>query len=305
MTETTVESGPHATPAARDVLVEQVRAVALALRMPAIVAAALIGVGTLLTIGEFVTGGGRVDFAPELSLIPGMVGALLPIGVWQGEERFGASLLWTLPVDRRRHALTKVAAGWVCLMAAVAAFVLWFLALALFTGGNILGEQVLHVLPSTIVPAPGTLDPAALRAVRWAPQPRFWLVPFTSATGTYVLASALALGARHPLRWIVGTVLGVVLLSAIGAAAHVDWLRLAPARLVEVLNEGPYGLDALLSARTESLHTQVTLATGRTIGVWRALPDVGQWALATLLWTTIGLLALWAAASRHRERRRV
>jgi hypothetical protein len=38
--------------------------------------------------------------------------------------------------------------------------------------------------------------------------------------------------------------------------------------------------------------------------VWRALPDVGQWAAATLLWTGAGLVALWAAASRHREGRR-
>ena len=52
------------------------------------------------------------------------------------------------------------------------------------------------------------------------------------------------------------------------------------------------------------LHTQATLATGRTVTVWRALPDLGQWAAATLLWTGAGLAALWAAASRHRERRR-
>ena len=38
--------------------------------------------------------------------------------------------------------------------------------------------------------------------------------------------------------------------------------------------------------------------------VWRAVPDIADWRNATLLWTTAGLLALWAAASRHRERRR-
>jgi hypothetical protein len=286
------------------VLREQIRAVGLALRLPAIAAAALVGVATLLTIGEFVTSGGRVDFAPELSLVPGIVGALLPIGVWTGERRFGASVLWMLPVDRRRHALTKVAAGWACLMVGVTAFVLWMLALAFFTGGDILGEQRLLVLPSLTVPPPGTLDASALRTVRWTPSPLLWLAPLTGATGAYVLTSALALGTRHPVRWIVGAMVGVVLLSGVGAAAHIDWLRLGPARLVEVLNDGPYGLDALLSARTESLHTQVTLAGGRTIGVWRALPDLGDWAAATLLWTTTGLLALWAAASRHRERRR-
>jgi hypothetical protein len=64
-----------------------------------------------------------------------------------------------------------------------------------------------------------------------------------------------------------------------------------------------YGLDALLTARTGSLKTEATLSTGETVVVWRALPDVGQWAAATLLWTSAGLVALGAAASRHRERR--
>ena len=38
--------------------------------------------------------------------------------------------------------------------------------------------------------------------------------------------------------------------------------------------------------------------------VWWAVPDLADWRIATLLWTGAGLLALWAAASRHRERRR-
>jgi len=66
---------------------------------------------------------------------------------------------------------------------------------------------------------------------------------------------------------------------------------------------GPYGLDALFTARTESLHTEALLSTGERVAVWRGLPDLRQWAAATLLWTGLGLAALWAAASRHRERR--
>ena len=75
-------------------------------------------------------------------------------------------------------------------------------------------------------------------------------------------------------------------------------------RLLESLFEGPYGLDALLTARTTFLNIEVTLSTGDRVAVWRALPDVGQWATATLLWTGTGLVTLWAAASRHREGRR-
>jgi hypothetical protein len=303
MTHAMLHASPHRPPPTRDVLREQLRAVALVLRLPAIAAASLLAVGTTLVIGEFVTGGGGVDFVPELSLFPGMVGALLPIGVWRGEERFGNTLLWTLPVDRRHHVLAKVGAGWVWLMAAVGAFVLWYLMMALVTGGNIMAEQTITLLPADVDPFARVLDPAALRQARWTPQPLFWLIPFTAATGMYVLASAIALGSRHPLRWFVGLFLGALLFSAVGAVAGQEWAKLGPARLVETINDGRYGLDALLTGRMESLHTQATLTSGKTVGVWRALPKLGDWAIATLMWTALGVLALWGAASRHREER--
>ena len=295
---------PHRTPRMADVLREQIRTVAVALRGPALAAAAVLVLGTALTIAEFVTGGGPVDFAPELSMVPGFVGLLFPIGVWKGERRFGTSFLWLLPVDRRRHALARVAAGWVCLMAAVLFFLVWYLLLALVTAGNVFGDQMVQMLPSAVVPEARTLDPAALRTVRYAPAPLLWLVPFTAATGTYLLASAVALGSRYPLRWIIGVPLGILLASALGSAAHIDWLRLLASRLLELVFESPYGLDALFTARAESLKTAVTLSTGKTVSAWRGLPDVGEWALATLLWISAGLAALLAAASRQRERPR-
>ena len=294
----------HPTPRLADVVREQVRAVALALRTPALIAVALLSLGSALAIAEFITGGGRVDFAPELSMVPSFVGLLFPIGIWKGERRFGTSFLWLLPVDRPRHALAKVAAGWVCLMVAVLFFLVWILLLAVVTGGNILGEHTVALLPSAIVPEARTLDPAALRSIRYAPEPVFWLVPFTAATGTYLLASAVALGVRHPVRWIVGVPLAILLASALGAAANIDWLRLLASRMLELALEGRYGLDALFTARAESLKTVVVLTTGKTVGVWRGLPDVGEWALATLLWIGAGLIALLAAASRQRESRR-
>src|SRR5688572_10559170 len=248
-----IHSAPHPMPRMADVLREQIRAVALALRGPALAAAAVLVLGTALTIAEFVTGGGPVDFAPELSMIPGFVGLLFPIGVWKGERRFGPSFLWLLPVDRQRHALAKVAAGWVCLMAAVLFFVVWYLLLALVTAGNVFGDQMVQLLPSAVIPEARTLDPAALRTVRYAPAPLLWLVPFTAATGTYLLASAVAVGSRYPLRWIIGVPLGILLLSALGAAAQIDWLKLLASRLLEIVFEGRYGLDALFTARAESL----------------------------------------------------
>jgi hypothetical protein len=189
-------------------------------------------------------------------------------------------------------------------MAAVAVLILWMLGLTLVSGGNILGEETLRVLASEQMPAPGTLDPSALRSVRWSPHPLLWLVPFTAATGAYAIASAVAIGVRRPARWLAAIVLALLLVHAVGVAAKSDWLALAPLRAVESLHVGRYGFDALLTARTESLKTEILLSTHETVGVWRGLPDLAEWALATLVWTGAGLVALWAAASRHRETRR-
>jgi hypothetical protein len=121
-------------------------------------------------------------------------------------------------------------------MGGVALFVLWSLALTLLSGGNILAEETLRVLRSSLS-ASHTLSPAAVETVRWMPEPLLWLAPFTSATATYLLASALALAARHPLRWIVGSVIGCTLISGVGDAANAVWLGNALERLLESLFE--------------------------------------------------------------------
>ena len=148
------------------------------------------------------------------------------------------------------------------------------------------------------------LDPAAVETVRWTPELLLWLAPFTAATATYLLASVLGLATRHPLRWIVGSVIGLYIVYGVGDAANAVWLGNVLEPLLESLFEGPYGLDALLTARTTFLRIEATLSTGERVVVWRAAPDLGQWATATLLWTAAGLVTLWAAASRHREGRR-
>jgi hypothetical protein len=295
----------HPTPRLLHALAAQVRLVGLSLRTPAVIATALLVLATLLATIEVMEAGAAIGFHPEQRALPGLLGVLLPIGVWMGEERFGPGALWTFPVDRRRHALVKVFAGWVWLMVAVGLLLLWLLAVALCSGGNVLAEETRRVLPSFSAAAAHSVDPTAVQLVRWTPEPLLWLVPFTAATGSYLLASALALGTRQPLRWIAGCLLGCVLLVALAEAANADRLIGGVDRLVEGLLDGPYGVDALLTARTESLQVAATLTTGETLVVWSTLPDLGQWARATLLWTGAGLLAVWAAASRHRERRRV
>lgn len=287
----------HSTPRLRAVLLERVRVLGLALRTPAAAAAAgLFVLTTLLVLSDDVRQGGAIGFHPERYMLPALLALVSPILVWRGEDRFGPGFLWTLPVDRRRHALARVCAGWVWLMGAVALFVLWLLALTVLSGGGLLRDETIRVLASP--------DPGAVRTVRLAPQPLFWLTPFTAATGTYLLASAVWLGLRHPFRWIVGTALALQLVAITGDAANVEWLTRLPSGLLRTLYAGPYGLDTLLSARTESAEVRVTLATGEVVHAWRAVPHLGQWAAATLLWIAAGLAILWAAASRHRELRR-
>ncbi len=152
----------HPAPPLREVVGEQVRTVGHALRRPALAAAALVAVGTLLPTIQLVREPNGVDFGPEHQMLPGILGLLFPIAVWQGEKRFGDGFLWTLPVDRRGHALAKVFAGWVWLLAAVAFFTLWLAVLTLASGGSFLGEETRQLVTASELPG-RVLDPSTLR----------------------------------------------------------------------------------------------------------------------------------------------
>ena len=298
-------AGGHPTPRLRHVLAAQIRVVGAALRGPGQVACGLVAVATVLLVVERAGSGEGMAFHPEYHALPGLLGLLLPLSVWRDEERFGAGVLWTLPVDRRAHALARIFAGWVWLMALMTVFVLWLLALVLVSGGNVLGEETRRVIASFSTGRTGPFDSSAVELVRQAAQPLFWLVPFTAATCTYLFANALALGTRKPLSWISGLLAGGLLFVSLAEAANADRLIRGAGWLLESLVYGPHGVDALLTARTESLQVAATLSSGATSLVWSGLPDIGQWAVATVVWTGGELVTVWAAASRHREARRV
>jgi hypothetical protein len=291
----------HAGPRKRAVLAAQLETVGIALRWPITVAGALLTLASLFAGADIFGNGEVLQFHPERSALPGLVGALFPIAVWRNEDRFGNAYLWTLPVDRFRHALIRVLAGWAWLMGVVALFVIWLLALTLTSGTTPFAEEMQPVLLSFAYGA--TYDASAIQSVRWMPHPLLWLVPFTSATGTYVLASALALGVKHPLRWLLGSVLGFFLFLMV-VSDLIDQETNGLDRLLNAVVNGRYGLDALLTARTETLQVAATLTNGEQAIVWRGFPDAGHWAIATLAWTGAGLVLLVAAAARHRERRR-
>ena len=237
----------HPAPRGRDVVLEQVRAVGLALRPVALVAAVVVGIVTLLFASQSGRGA-EMQFGSDSWFATSVASFLFPFAVWRREKRFGPAFLWTLPVDRRRLALAKVFAGWVWLMTALAVIVGWLLVLTLLS------------------------DATAVRSVLWS-----WLVRFPGGTATYLLGSALVLGLRHPLRWLLGAV-GVFY-------------------LLGTLDE-ELGLYSLLSS------SGFVSVTDHAAAVWRKLPGLAQWATTTLIWFGAGLAALWAAASRHREHRR-
>lgn len=294
-------------PPLRAVLLEQLRATGLELRGAALIAAAIVGLITLVFALHSVSRGLEVHLYEWPTIFPGLLGSLLPVAVWARDDRFGPGFLWTLPVDRSRHAFIKVFAGWVWLMGGVALFALWLLGLTVASGGQFLPPDTLQLL-TTPPPSAGPFDPTSLRPVSWAPGAQIWVVPFTAATAGYLLASALVLGTRYPRRWVIGTFLAYAFSSiASGVASaqlRLGWLADAPRRLLRLLIESRYGLDALLTARIDSLNSMVTLTNGEQAIVWRSVPDLSDWRTATLLWTGAGLLALGAAVSRHRERRR-
>lgn len=286
----------HRPPLLRDVAAEQLRVVGLAVRREATATAALLAAISILTlsyawrIGETLSFDG-VDDVAGLALLAAAVALVAPMAVWKGEERFGSSPLWFLPVDHRRHALLKVGAGWAWLMVAVAAAILWIFLLTRLGGGRFGAGEAVFVL--------GAPEISGARSIVWTTPWWQWAAVSTGATAAYLLGSAFLIGTRHPWKWLVGMSLGLFLLVMLVDA--LQW-RTGPFDLVmERLVLGRYGADVLLTGGTETLETAARLPSGEAVMAWRRLPSAGEWALATLLWNGIGLAALVAAASRRRD----
>jgi hypothetical protein len=265
MTEVTL----HATPRWREVAIEQVRIVALSLRREAIVAAAVVGVVTLIIGIDIAHGNATTWFDSDEWTAVCWLSFLFPFAVWRTQRRFAPALFWTLPVDRRRLALAKVFGGWVWLAAALAIFVLWHKTLAVISG-------VAHA--------------------RTTP-----LLSLTGATAMYLLGSALVLGLRHPLRVLLGTGGGFFLLAtlneSLGRTQNGTSRLFAWSEKLRWAMYGPNGVNSLPSSgRFSSFFDQAAI-------LWRTYPRLA-FTSAILLWIGIGAIALWAAASRHGERRR-
>lgn len=246
MTEVTLHA---TTPRWRDVVLEQIRIVGLSLRPAALVVAVVLGIGTVIIGSDLIRGGPGFD--SDDTFPTAVISFLFPFAVWRSEKRFGPAFMWTLPVDRRRLALARVFAGGLWLMATLAVFVLWLFALGLLAGAS--------------------------------PAHTVMRIPYTATVALYLCGSALVLGLRHPLRWLLG---GAGVLFLMGTLSEV----------LTQPNDGEWrhvpGAGAFFSA------------TSRVVAAWLTLPESAQWAVTTFLWAGAGLAALWVAASRHRERPR-
>ncbi|HEX7832198.1 MAG TPA: hypothetical protein VF787_21255 [Thermoanaerobaculia bacterium] len=265
MTEVTL----HPTPQWRDVAREQIRTIGLSLRREAMIAAIVVGIVTLIIAIDIASDNATTWFDSDEWVGVGFLSFLFPFAVWRRERRFGPAFLWTLPVDRRQLALTKVLAGWVWLMAALMSMIVWQRTLAMASG----------------VANPETVP----------------LIAFGGATAMYLLGSALVLGLRHPLRWLLGTV-GVFFLlatlnEALGRTDGGQARMFAWSGPVRWAIYGPYGIDTLLSS------TRFKSAVHDATAIWRK-NELVSWAIAMFVWLGAGFGALWAAASRHGDRRR-
>ena len=284
------------------VLAEQFRMIGLSMRAEA----ALLGV--LMAVLSFALGmsilreGTVVSIRPDNYVIFGALGFLLPFAVWKGRARLESGSFLTLPVEHRRLAATRVLAGWLWLMIALALVFCWLALLVILSGGTFSSPPgtTRYILEHAVPGA--TVARSALREVPWTTPDWHWFIGLTGSTIAYLLSSALNLATRNPLRWVAGVTVAVLLLGLATGEYAFEWLRIA---LHPVLVH-PWGLDTALTGGSESLNTIVVVPTGEgteTVRVWRDLPTLGAWLRATTLWLAIAAAVFWAATLRFRERR--
>lgn len=283
----------HPTPRWPAVLREQFRAVGIAVRRDVALLALLLGAVTvLIALVHFHDPRDNFDFVPEVAFPAVLLGLLAPMAVWKGEEPSRRSYLWAMPVDRGHHTVMKTLNGWAWFMALVGAYLLWALAMAVLTGGEIGVEGVRVAMREGVPPTP-----ADMHTVWWTIPAWQWLTPFTGATITYLLGSILVLSSDHPWRWFAGIIFGFFLLAGLAEAGEMPWLERALGSLVE----GRWGFEPALFGTIDTTDTLTTPA-GRRVELLRSMPALRAWLTAMPLWLALGAVGVTIAAYRHQER---
>ena len=294
MTDATVKR----TPEFGAVWSEQLHITGLCLRREAVLAVTALGLFCLVGVALARVPALSALIGDELANVvldpgdpgPGLVGVftalLFPLLVWKGERPWGDTPIWSFPVDHRRHALTKVAAGWVWLMALLGGALLC-LVLAVAAGGGTLGVDEVRQL---ILDDTGFFagEAGATREVAWTTPWWEWVLPFTSATAAYMLASALILATPHPFRW----------------AAAIYVLSLLPMLAVELfelhsLQRGAETFAWFIGG--EDFARGARLPTGERVEGWLLLPSIGQWLAWAAVWISLGFASILTASARVRD----
>ena len=294
MTDSTVGR----VPAMKAVWTEQLRVVGLAIRREGALAAVVLALGSLALVAfsrmpvlQAIVDEGEVG---ELVFDPGeppwgffavLAALLLPLVVWKGERRFGDTPLWSLPVDHRRHALLKVAAGWVWLLAILGAALVWVTLTVLASGGALGVDEVRLLIIDPVGATAGT--PGATESVRWTTPWWEWALPFTSATAAYLLASTLVLATARPLFWAAGLWVAGAVVLGVAEVRDIGWIQ-RTAELVAWYIGG------------DSFNRGVHLPTGGSEG-WTLLPTMGMWTASSAFWISLGLVGVLGASGRPRN----
>lgn len=274
---------------------DQLRITGFALRREAMLAAGTLALVCILSLGMAWRYDDRLYLDTELLLPTLFVAPLFPFALWKGDPPFGRAFLWTLPVRRQRAALAKVVAGALWLLGALAITTVALGAVALISGGGV-GEHRQRLLETA----------AGLVRVQYHSPHWMWLMPFVGMLILYLASSALILGLRYPIRWVVGAVVAIgVLITTFVNLAPLNAIGQAGETLRLWLVTGPMGIDYVLSGGEGALsHWRRAGATGDRawIQVWQGFPALGGWALAAGFWLVISCVALGLALRRHWER---
>lgn len=312
---TNLELSPE--PAWGAVLIEQLRAVGIAIRREFIaLVVILFGSGIFftwfsVTFREY----GDFPFQPNQVVAMVLVAVVIPLAVWKSEKPERRTYLWSLPLLRRSGHVAKLVSGWLWTMLAVALVTLWWWAVAVATD-SLVWERSIYIARNDLAPG-SNLELVGDLASYVYPLPGWLLlVPFGLATVLYLVGSAVVLATNHPFRWALGLwcfALAIGGLNELGQDAELRELREANVderrildelldqdRFLERLlgNEAAYGIENLFDpeiSRPEDI-------PGTIVGprnVQRG--NFSNWLTSIGLWGGLALLAAYAAAARHRE----
>lgn len=274
-----------------DVMGEQLRTVFRATRREVAFFIGFLVVLSTPAVLHLLDGNNRpFDMSDEL-ISAGVIALFGALAVWKGEEPSRRSYMWSMPYDRTRHTLIKVASGWIWVMALMACFTMWGVALTVLTDGDVVVRQtqiVLRDLTTGLAPA----EEVATSSLRPAPA---WLalMPFTVSTIAYLLGTVPVLLSDRPWRWYAAAAVVVLFGGSFLEATQLT-------HVFQWVFHGPFNVELLITGVASHDSTAVVNGVPSQVRVYG--PDARAWAIAAVAWTTLALTCVLAAAYRYQER---